>query len=219
MQQVIAEMRPAAAMRDSLRVLADPEAEGEEGDWETVAESADEEGEDGGERDAVDEFVAKVSGVEVREVRAARGGGERGRGVGGGEGGEVDAVGFADAAAAAAAAGPVGTDITRPGMISELTAAEAALALTNAQAGTRVAVGDLRHVRGMEALWEGGEKFFWAVGGRGGGRELTVAEAALVLTNMRAGTNVTVEDLRVARVMVDLWDCEDTFLWGVGEGK
>lgn len=211
MQQVIAEMRPAAAMRDSLRVLADPEAEGEEGDWETVAESADEEGEDGGERDAVDEFVAKVSGVEVREVRAARGGGERGRGVGGGEAGEVDVVGFADAAAA----GPVGAAVTRPGTISELTAAEAALALTNAQAGTRVAAGDLRRVGGMEALWEGGEKFLWAVGGEGG-RELTVAEAALVLTNMRAGTNVTVEDLRVARVMVDLWDCEDTFLWEVG---
>ena len=45
---------------------------------------------------------------------------------------------------------------------------------------------------------------------------MTVAEAALVLTNAQAGTNVTMEDLRTARLMVDLWDNEDVYEWTVG---
>ena len=45
---------------------------------------------------------------------------------------------------------------------------------------------------------------------------LTVAEAALLLTNAQSGTNVTMADLRTARLMVGLWDCEDRFEWTVG---
>ncbi|CAD6583774.1 MAG: hypothetical protein ASARMPRED_001504 [Alectoria sarmentosa] len=123
------------------------------------------------------------------------------------------------AAAAAAAAGPAFTDM-QPGTTSELlTVAEAALALTNAQAGTRVTAGDLRGRRIREMMMEEDDevKYRWTVGRREERtRELTVAEAALVLTNMRAGTRVTMEDLRTARVLVDLWDCADTFEWTVG---
>ena len=124
-----------------------------------------------------------------------------------------------------------------PGTVREMSVAEAALAFTNEQMGTSVTMEDVENVGDLEALVESdrGEEFPWTVGlrhgeeGEVGGREsmfkegeedrrtLTVAEAALVLTNMREGTGVTMEDLRTARDLVGLWDCEDRFVWTVGE--
>ena len=124
-----------------------------------------------------------------------------------------------------------------PGTVREMSVAEAALAITNEEMGTSVTMEDVEDVGELEALLESdpGEEFPWTVGfrhgeeGAKGGREsiykegeedrrtLTVAEAALVLTNMREGTSVTMEDLRTARDLVGLWDCEDRYVWTVGE--
>ena len=217
-------MEPVSAERGSLTML--PEVNGEVDYGEEVL---DDEGE---ARVMEDAFIAKVRGVQVAEVAAerrtrARAGTRRGNKMQA-FANKVRAVkarrASKDAAAAAAAAGPALTDM-QPGTTSELTVAEAALALTNAQAGTRVTAGDLRGGRIREMMMEEDEddevKYRWTVGrrrrrGEERTRELTVAEAALVLTNMRAGTKVTMEDLRTARVLVDLWDCADTFEWTVG---
>ena len=124
-----------------------------------------------------------------------------------------------------------------PGTVREMSVAEAALAFTNEQMGTSVTMEDVEDVSELEALVGSdlGEEFPWTLGVRGGEeqaeggrvsmfkegeedrRTLTVAEAALVLTNMREGTSVTMEDLRTARDLVGLWDCEDRYVWTVGE--
>ena len=98
------------------------------------------------------------------------------------------------------------------GTTREMTAAQAALALTNSQLGTNVTMNDLRTVSEIQ---DNGDMYNWSVGTIHT-RQLTVAEAALILTNMQAGTNVTMQDLRTAREMVDLWDDEDIFEWTVG---
>ena len=224
-RQSILDMEPVSAERGSLMMRRGPEVDGEV-DGDDVLD-------EGEARAMEDGFIAKVRGVQVAEVAAerrtraerTRAGTRRRRG------NNVQAfakkvravkarrVSKDAAAAAAAAAGPAFTDM-QPGTTSELlTVAEAALALTNAQAGTRVTAGDLRGRRIREMMMEEDDevKYRWTVGRREERtRELTVAEAALVLTNMRAGTRVTMEDLRTARVLVDLWDCADTFEWTVG---
>ena len=113
---------------------------------------------------------------------------------------------------------PVGRSIMQPSITQELTAAGAALALTNEQQGTIVTMEDLRTVRGVENSGDDNDEedtYRWTVGDVHG-RELTAAEAALVLTNVQAGTDVTMQDLKTSRLMVDLWDSEDTFEWTVG---
>lgn len=74
---------------------------------------------------------------------------------------------------------------------------------------------ELRATGEIDDLDYSTDTYHWTVGGVGT-RELTVAEAALAMTNMQAGTRVTMDDLRTSREMVDLWDCEDTFTWTVG---
>lgn len=96
-----------------------------------------------------------------------------------------------------------------------MTDAEAALALTNDQEGTQVLMEELRAGGDINDLDDSADMYNWIVGSVGT-REMTVAEAALAVTNMRSGTSVTMEDLRTARELVDLWDCEDTFVWTVG---
>ena len=219
-------------------MLADPEAAGwSDSEWETVVDSESdveeaieealmaelgEEGEEGVE----DAFIAKVRGVGVgveevrgkrlrrnpmqqfvKKVRAVR---QRGPIVTP----APAAVPARRKVAAAAPAAPIPRDV-QPGTTRVMTAAEAALALTNEQAGTDVLMEELRAGGDIDDLDHYPDTYRWTVG-KVATRELTIAEAALVLTNVQAGTNVTMEDLRTARKMVDLWDCEDTFVWTVG---
>lgn len=260
MEQALIDARPESSMRDSLTVLADPEAPESDPDWDTEEPSSPELEEEE-ERAVEDAFIAKVSGVDVAAVMLARAAPvypdarafvQKVRAVGareeeeeeeeGAAGGDAVAPGVTGRqaranrrlAAAAAAEAPVLTDrktraatrstkaaevpavsTMRPGTTRALTAAQAALALTNEQEGTEVTMEDLRTVRGMEHLGESEDTYLWTVGDVRT-RELTVAGAALVLTNMRAGTDVTMQDLKTSRQMVDLWDCEDTFEWTVG---
>lgn len=259
MEQALIDAQPESSMRDSLTVLAEPEAPESDPDWDTEEPSSPELEEEE-ERAVEDAFIAKVSGVDVAAVMLARAAPvypdarafvEKVRAVRareeeeeeeGAAGGDAVAPGVTGRQAranrrlaAAAAEAPVLTDrksratrrltkaaqvpavsTMRPGTTRALTAAQAALALTNEQEGTDVTMEDLRTVRGMEHLGENDEDtYLWTVGNVRTS-ELTVAGAALVLTNMRAGTDVTMQDLRTSRQMVDLWDCEDTFEWTVG---
>ncbi|KAL9064833.1 MAG: hypothetical protein Q9161_008617 [Pseudevernia consocians] len=215
LQQTILESLPVSDLRESLTVLADPEAPWSDSDWDTTTEAvSDTDTED--EEAIEDAFIAKVRDVETREVTAARGAPvltsmqafvKKVRTVRGRE------------SAAAAAAAPDFTTM-QPGTTRELTVADAALALTNGQARTNVTMEDLRTGREVENLErdleEGpGDTYRFTVGSVGT-RELTVAEAALVLTNMQAGTDLTMQDLRTSREMVDLWDNEDIYHWTVG---
>ena len=213
-QQTILEANPQSSLRESLTVLADPQASWSDSDWDTITDhTSDTDTED--EEALEDAFIAKVRGVQTKEVTAVRGtpvvltrmqafvm--------------KVRAVKERESKAAAAAF----FNSMQPGAVRELTVAEAALALTNRQAGTRVTREDLRRGREMEDLERDLEEdledtYRWTVGSVAT-RELTVAEAALILTNMQAGTNLTMGDLRIGRVMVDLWDNADTFRWTVG---
>lgn len=97
------------------------------------------------------------------------------------------------------------------GSVRALTAAEAALALTNRQLGTDVV---MEEVRAMGVFDDDVERFAWVVGGVGA-RELTVAEAALLRTNRQAGTAVVMGDLRSGGAMGGEGG-EEGFLWGVG---
>ncbi|CAF9939479.1 MAG: hypothetical protein ALECFALPRED_008146 [Alectoria fallacina] len=214
-RQSILDMEPVSAERVSLTILpeaADDDDDDDGGGGESVLSD------DGEARAMEDGFIAKVSGVAVAEVLTARrrrrarenvqAFAKKVRAVKARRGSNV---------AAAAAAAPAFVDMQPGTTTRELTVAEAALALTNEQAGTRVTMGDLRGTREMEE--DDKVRYRWTVVGRRRveeTRELTTAEAALVLTNMRAGTSVTMEDLRTARVMVDLWDNADTFRWTVG---
>lgn len=228
-QQTILEMDPVSAIRGTDDIPLNPimVEELDEEDAQALEDALDAVGsedelDDEGERAVEDAFIAKVRGVGVEAVRAVRKGPvltgmqafvKKVRTVKG-RGPNVPAA--ADAVVPAAAAEPVVIN-TQPGTTRELTVAEAALALTNGQAGTNVMMEDLRTEKDVEYLQEDddGDKYRWTVGNVNT-RELTVAEAALVLTNLQAGTNVTMEDLRTAREMVDLWDNEDTFQWTVG---
>lgn len=235
MQDTIREMNPVSALRESLIRLPDPAereieldederrlledeliAEVSDMDPKAMADALAEALDDDEEREMEDGFIAKASGVEVGEVTAARA--RRApvltnmqRFVM-----KVRAVKQreADVITAAAAAARVLTNL-QPGMTRELTVAEAALVLTNKQVGTKVTMEDLRTSDERKHLEDSKETYRWTVGSVDT-RNLTVAEAALVLTNMQAGTNVTMQDLRTARDMVDLWDNEDTFQWTVG---
>ncbi len=220
-------MNDESAVRDSLTVLADPEAPFSDSEWETVTDvSPDTDSED--ERGLEDAFIAKVGGVEVKEVSAARG--RRGvvdmpafvrkvraiqrrrSAVAAGRAvTPVPAVAAPSSSAPASAPTPAPISM-QPSTARELTTAQAALALTNAQTGTNVTMDDLRTVR---EIGDDEDTYPWTVG-ICDTRELTVAEAALLVTNMQAGTDVTMQDLRTAREMVDLWDNADTFQWTVG---
>ena len=240
-EQAALKIRQAAieesSMRASLRVLADPEtASWSDSDWETmtVSSAGMEEGEEKAMEDA---FIAKVRGVEVGQVEGART--ARGvvidmpafvkkvRAVQGRvtrSAAAATVVGLSPplpspppppppppAASAASASARVQGDM-QPGTTRRLTAAQAALAATNSQAGTNVTMEELRTVMDIE---DEEEMYDWTVGSINT-RELTVAEAALIFTNMQAGTNVTMQDLRTAREMVDLWDNADIYQWTVG---
>ena len=199
-------MEPVSAERVSLTIL--PEVDDDVLD-------------DGEARAMEDGFIAKVRGVAVAEVAAERRARRARRARRGNDmqafAKKVRAVKARRGGSTASASENIqaGTTTTK-----ELTVAEAALALTNAQAGTRVTAGDLRGViREIEKDDDEEVRYRWTVGRRveeTTSELMTVAEAALVLTNMRARTSVTMEDLRTARVMVDLWDNADTFSWTVG---
>lgn len=207
LQQTILEMNPVSDLRVSLTIRPDPTPVESESELDDEDETAIE-----------DAFIAKVRGVEVRDVTAARvapvlpnmpafik---------------KVRAVNKRGSNLVAADAGAPFLSYMLPGTTRDMTVTEAALAFTNEQAGTSVTMKDLRTSRlteDLEALLEEdlGDAYRWTVGSVNQ-RELTVAEAALVLTNMQAGTNMTMQDLRTAREMVDLWDNEDTFHWTVG---
>lgn len=103
----------------------------------------------------------------------------------------------------------------QPAATTEMTAAEAALALTNQQEGTQVLIEELRAQGDINDLDDDADMYDWVVGSVST-REMTIAEAALAMTNIQAGTSVTMDDLRTAREMVDLWDCEDVYVWTVG---
>ncbi len=217
-QQTILEANPVSSLRTSLTVLADPQASWSDSDWDTITDhTSDTDTED--EEALEDAFIAKVRGVQTKEVAAVRGAPvvlNRMQAFVM----KVRAVKERESKAAAAAAASAVFNSMQPGAVRELTVAEAALALTNRQAGTCVTREDLRRGREMEDLERDLEEdledtYRWTVGGVAT-RELTVAEAALVLTNVQAGTNLTMEDLRIGRVMVDLWDNADTFRWTVG---
>ncbi len=220
-----------SAVRDSLTVLADPEASWPDSEWDTTTDvSPETDSED--ERALEDAFIAKVGGVEVEKVSAARG--RRGavdmqafvrkvRGIPGRRSTVAAgrAVTSVPAMAASSSSGPPSAPAPAPApapmsmqptTARELTTAQAALALTNAQAGTNVTMDELRTVR---EIGDDEETYLWTVG-ICDTRELTVAEAALLVTNMQAGTDVTMQDLRTAREMVDLWDNADIFQWTVG---
>ncbi len=230
-QQAAIEMNNESTVRDSLTVLADPEAPFSDSEWETVIDvSPETDSED--ERALEDAFIAKVGGVEVEKVSAARG--RRGavdmqafvrkvRGIPGRKPTVAAgrAVTAAPAVAASSSSGPPSSLPSAPapapmsmqsGTARELTTAQAALAVTNAQAGTNVTMDELRTAR---EIGDDEETYPWTVG-ICDTRELTVAEAALLVTNMQAGTDVTMQDLRTAREMVDLWDNADIFQWTVG---
>ena len=239
-QQIINDMKPDSAMRASLTVLADAYNDSwSDSDWETLTPSSPEMDEH--EEDYIeDSFIAKVKGMDVAKVKDARvvkraradmqafakkvrtvRGRPRltaaKRAVSPRLASPSRAAAEADAADAARAAARASTPTPslppmQPGTTTELTIAQAALALTNGQTGTDVTMEDLKTVMEIE---DDGETYTWAVS-RSETRELTVAEAALVLTNMQAGTDVTMQDLRTAREMVDLWDNEDVFQWTVG---
>ena len=224
LQQTILESLPVSALRESLTVLADPEAPWSDSDWDTITEGASDT-DDEDQQAMEDAFIAKVRGVETKEVTAARG-----RPVLTSMQAFVKKVRVVRerGSIVAAAAAPFPTTM-QPGTTRELTVAGAALALTNEQARTNVTMEDLRSGREVEDLErdleEGLEErdleedledtYRWTVGSVGT-RELTVAEAALVLTNMQAGTDLTMQDLRTSREMVDLWDNEDIYRWTVG---
>lgn len=225
MQHSLLEMDNESALRASLTVLADPAAASwSDSGWSSVVgDSAveEEEVDEVEEKAMEDAFVAKVMAARTALVieggllvggEKVRSGGKGGvKKVSSGGKGGVKKVRAPRKKGKKGAAAQVFTGV-RPGVVRELTVAEAALLVTNLQLGTEVTMGDLGAGREME----GGEDMYrWVVGGVEM-RELTVAEAALVITNMQVGTSVTMEDLRTAREMVDLWDAEDTFQWTVG---
>ncbi|KAF6241823.1 hypothetical protein HO173_000535 [Letharia columbiana] len=214
MQHAIPEANPESSLRESLTVLADPEAPWSDSDWETITDpDSGSELDDEGEKGVEDAFIAKVRGVEVGEVTAVRVPPVRTNIPAFIK--KVRAVKGRGSNVAAAAVPVLPNTRMQPGDTRELTAAEAALALTNRQAGTSVTMEDLRATKKTKIVHDDGDKYRWTVGSVST-RALTVAEAALVLTNVQAGTNVTMQDLRTAREMVDLWDNQDTFEWTVG---
>lgn len=236
MQHSLLEMDNESALRASLTVLADPAAASwSDSGWDSVVgDSAEEEEvvDEVEEKAMEDAFIAKVMAARTAPVieggllvggekvrsggrgavkKVSSGGKGRVKKVSSGGKGGVKKVRAPRKKGKKGAAAQVFTGV-RPGVVRELTVAEAALLVTNLQMGTGVTMGDLGAGREME----GGEDMYrWVVGGVEM-RELTVAEAALVITNMQVGTSVTMKDLRTAREMVDLWDAEDTFQWTVG---
>lgn len=222
-QQAIIDMQPQSSMRESLTVLADPEADSpSDPDWETASSSSSEMDNER-KQDVENAMIAKVSGKSVGEVKAVRPAAPV----------RIDMPDFVKKvravkkrAAKRAAARPVAPPplpprapapvpnptTMQPGTTIELTVAQAALALTNSQIGTDVTMEDLQTVSEIE---DNQDTYKWTVGGDDV-RQLTVAEAALILTNMQSGTDLTMQDLRTAREMVDLWDNEDVYPWVVG---
>lgn len=183
LQQTIIEMQNGPSlMRDTLTVLADPEAPSDDSDWETVTNvSYNTEDE---ERDMEDEFIAKVKGVPLEEVARVKPVVHddantplvyevpaavrrlrtlRKRGPNGPAAARRAAAARAAAAPSLSAASAPAPSLPnfQPGTTRQLTITEATLALTNAQSGTDVTMSDLRFVTEIE---DNADTYPWTVG-------------------------------------------------------
>ena len=188
-QQIIQDMQPESAMRASLTVLADAHNDPvSDPDWETVKSSSPEMDERV-ENYIEDSFIAKVRGAKVGKVKDARDA-KRTR---------TDMQAFAKKvrtvrerilkrrAPKRAVSPPLASPSRAAAEADAADAArEAALASTPTPALPPMQPGTTR--------------------------ELTVAQAALALTNSQTGTNVTMEDLKT---FTEIENDEETYTWGV----
>ena len=189
-QQMINDMQPESAMRASLTVLADAHNDPvSDSDWETLTPSSPEMDEQV-ESYVEDNFIAKVRGVELKKVVDARVA-KRAR---------VDMQAFAKkvrtvrgrASNRTAAKRAVSPPLASPSRAAaEADAADAARAAARASTPTPTPSPPPPMQPGTT-------------------RELTVAQAALALTNSQTGANVTMEDLKT---VTEIEDDEETFTW------
>ena len=186
-QQMMNDLQPESSMRSSLTVLADAYNDPvSDSDWETQAPSSPEMDEQT-ESYIEDNFIAKVRGVELGKVKGARVA----------KNARADMQAFTQKVRTVrgrprnrtAAKRAVSPPLASPSRAAaEADAADAARALARAQ---------------TPALPPTQPRTT---------RELTVAQAALALTNNQTGTNVTMEDLKT---VMEIEDDEETYTWGV----
>ena len=185
------DMQPESSMRSSLTVLADAYNDPvSDSDWETQAPSSPEM-EEQTENYIEDNFIAKVRGVELEKVKGARVA----------KNARADMQAFTQKVRTVrgrprtrtAAKRAVSPPLASPSRAAaEADAADAARALARAQTPTPTPALPPTQPRTT--------------------RELTVAQAALALTNSQTGTNVTMEDLKA---VMEIEDDEETYTWGV----
>ena len=188
---MINDMQPESAMRASLTVLADPYNDPlSDSDWETLMPSSPEMDEQL-ESYIEDNFIAKVKGVELKKVKDARVA-KRAR---------VDMQAFAKKVRTVRGRAPKVTAAKRavsPPLASPSRAAAEADAADAARAAARASTPT--PTPSPPPMQPGTT------------RELTVAQAALALTNSQTGTNVTMDDLKT---VMEIEDDEETYTWVV----
>ena len=185
-QQMINDMQPESAMRASLTVLADAHNDPvSDSDWETLTPSSPEMDEQV-EEYVEDNFIAKVRGVELKKVMDARVA-KRAR---------VDTQAFAKKVRTVR--GRAAKRAVSPPLASPSRAAAEADAADAARAAARASTPTPTPSPPPPPMQPGTT------------RELTVAQAALALTNSQTGTNVTMEDLKT---VTEIEDDEETFTW------
>ena len=187
------DLQPESSMRASLTVLADAYNDpASDSDWETQAPSSPEMDEQT-ENYIEDSFIAKVRGVELGKVKGARVA----------KNARADMQEFpkkvrtvrgrrANRTAAKRAVSPPLASPSRAA--AEADAADAARAAARALARTPTPTPALPPTQPRPT------------------RELTVAQAALALTNSQTGTNVTMEDLKT---VMEIEGDKETYTWGV----
>ena len=191
-QQILNAMQPESAMRESLTVLADAYNDpSSDSDWETLTPSSPEM-EEQVERYVEDNFIAKVKGVELKKVMDARVAKRR-----------LGMQAFAKKVR------------TVRGRATERTAARRAVSpdlASPSRAAAEADAADAARAAALAAEAASSPTPTPPPTEPGITRELTVAQAALALTNSQTGTNVTMEDLQT---VMDIEDDEETYTWGV----
>lgn len=190
-------MQPVSSMRESLNVLADAYNDPySDPDWETLPPSSPEMDERL-ENYIADSFIAKVRGEGLEKVKGARVAKRR-----------ADMQAFARTVRTVrgrrgprlrltAPRRPVSPPLASPSRAAaEADAADAARALER----TRTRAPTPTQTPAVPPMQPGTT------------RELTVAQAALALTNSETGTNVTMEDIKA---VMEIEDDEETYTWGL----
>ena len=203
-QQIIQDMQPESAMRASLTVLADAHNDPvSDPDWETVKSSSPEMDEQV-ENYIEDSFIAKVRGAKVGKVKDARDA-KRTR---------TDMQAFAKKvrtvrerstkhrAPKRAVSPPLASPSRAAAEADAADAARAVAAAADAADAAREAAPASTPTPALPPMQPGTT------------RELTVAQAALALTNSQMGTNVTTEDLKP---VMEIEDDEETYTWGTSK--